>query len=65
MDERNEWKTIDLTKDEAYSLAEVVDTLLLDCIRSDAEIDSNQWLRNVIHAYEKLCDYSGYNGVTE
>jgi len=56
---------MDLTKDEAYSLAEFIDMQLLTYIRADTDIDSLQWLRNVIHSYEKLCDYSGYNGVTE
>lgn len=37
----------------------------LNYIREDTDIDSLQWLRNVVHAYEKLCEYSGYNGVTE
>ena len=56
---------MNLTKDEAYSLAEFVDMQLIDYIRADTEIDSIQWLRNVIHAYEKLCKHSGYCGMTE
>lgn len=24
-----------------------------------------EWLSNIIHAYEKLCKYSGYVGVTD
>lgn len=56
---------IDLTKAEAYSLAEFIDMNLIECIRSDTDVDSLQWLRNVIHGYEKLCAYGGYVGLTE
>lgn len=24
-----------------------------------------KWLKNMIHGYEKLCEYSGYNCMTE
>lgn len=54
-----------ITQDEAYSLAEFIDCNLISEIRNNAEIDSMQWLRNMIHAYEKLCRYSRYVGLTE
>ena len=56
---------IDLTKDEAYSLANHIDCTLLDTIRNDTDIDSMGWLINIVHAYEKLGKYSGYVGLTE
>jgi hypothetical protein len=56
---------IDLTKDEAYALADFIDTGLYDRIRNDVDIDSMKWLRNIVHAYEKLCLYSGYVGLTD
>lgn len=56
---------IELTKDEAYSLADFVCMNLIESIKNDPDCDSMQWLRNIIHAYEKLCEYSGYNGYTE
>lgn len=56
---------LDLTKDEAYSLADFVAMNIFTVIRDDVDIDSVQWLRNVVHAYEKLCAYSGYVGMTE
>ena len=56
---------IELAKDEAYSLADFICMNLIDSIRNDTEIDSMQWLRNIVHAYEKLCEYSGYKGYTE
>ena len=56
---------IDLTRDEAFSIAEFIDFNIIDNIRNDTDIDSIQWLRNMIHGYEKLCEYSGYCGVTE
>jgi len=54
-----------LTKDEAYAAAEMIDMDLLDYLRRDVDIDSMRWLIGIIHAYEKLRDYSGYQGVTE
>ena len=56
---------LDLTRDEAFSLAEHIDKTLLDEIRNDTDIDSMEWLRNMVHAYEKLCVFSGYVGLTE
>ena len=54
-----------LTKDEAYAIAEFIDCYLFDRIRNDPDADSLQWLINVVHAYEKLCAYSGFVGLTE
>lgn len=54
-----------LTEGEAYSIAQHIDETLLRTIREDAEIDGLQWLRNIVHGYEKLCRYSGYVGLTE
>lgn len=54
-----------IEKDEAYAICDVVAMTLYDLIRSDPDMDSLQWLRNVIHGYEKLCAYSGYIGITE
>ena len=58
-------KIDELTKGEAYSLADLIDMNLIDYIRNDTDVDSMEWLRNVVHAYEKLCKYSGYKGLTE
>lgn len=51
----------ELTKDEAYAVAELIDLNLLDTIRNDTDIDSMLWLRRIVHAFEKLCKMSGYN----
>ena len=56
---------MELTKNEAFAIAQHIDFTLIDTIRTDTDIDSMTWLRNIIHAYEKLCEYSGYVGVTE
>lgn len=56
---------IELTRQEAYAVADFIDANLYDAIRRDTDIDSMEWLRNVIHAYEKLCKGSGYIGLTE
>ena len=56
---------LDLTKDEAFALAEHIDFTLFDRIRDDTDIDSIYWLRSITHAYEKLCGYGGYVGLTE
>ena len=55
----------ELTKDEAFALCDFVDMNLITVIRDDDGIDSLRWLKNIIHAYEKLCTYSGYKGITE
>ena len=54
-----------LTKDEAYAIADFIDMNLIQVIRSDDDIDSMKWLKNIIHGYEKLCKISGYVGLTE
>lgn len=56
---------IDLTKDEAYAIAEFIDSNLFVAIRNDTEWDSVFNLRNLIHGYEKCCNISGYVGMTE
>jgi len=56
---------IDLTKNEAFSVAEFIDMNLIDTLHNNVDIDSMSWLKNMIHAYEKLCAYSGYLGFTE
>lgn len=55
----------ELTKGEAYAVAEFIDMNLFDAIRNDTDWDSVQNLRNLIHAYEKCCETSGYVGLTE
>lgn len=53
---------VNLTKDEAWNVAELIDLYLFQLIRDDPDhTDNIEWLRNMIHAYEKLCDYSDYN----
>ena len=54
-----------LTKAEAMAVANHIDSTLFQAIRDDTDIDSMTWLRNIVRAYEKLCAYSGYVGVTE
>ena len=55
----------ELTKTEAYAIAEFIDHTLIQEIRNDVDIDSMGWLRNMVHGYEKLCKYGDYQGVTE
>ena len=52
---------MELTKDEAYAVAELIDMNLITMIREDDGIDSMLWLRRIVHAFEKLCRYSGYD----
>lgn len=54
-----------LSKDEAYALAELADYTLIDYIRENCDVDSMEWLKNVVRGYEKLCEVSGYVGLTE
>ena len=53
-----------LTKDEAYAVAEFIDMNLIDLIKTDTGLDSVYWLSNMIHALEKLSEYSGYKPLT-
>lgn len=55
----------ELTKDEAYAVAEFIDSFIFDAIRSDLDWDSFQYLRNLVHAYEKCKVKSGYEGMTD
>ena len=56
---------MELTKDEAYAVADLISIDLIDRIRNDIDIDSMEWLMNIVHAYEKLCKFSGYVGLTD
>ena len=49
-----------LTKAEAASVADFIDFYLFDAIRKDSETDNMFWLVGIIHAFDKLCAYSGY-----
>lgn len=61
----NNAKRANLTKNEAYAIAEFIDLNLFPNIRNDEDTDSMEWLRNMVHGYEKLCELSGYEGLTE
>lgn len=54
-----------LSKNEAYAVAEFIDMNIFSAIRNDDEWDSSQALRNLVHAYEKCCEISGYVGLTD
>ena len=56
---------MELTKDEAYAIAEFIDSNIFDAIRNDVDWDSFKNLRDLCKGYEKLCDYSGYVGMTD
>ena len=56
---------MNLTTDEAYAIAEFIDGNIFEAIRTDTDWDSFQALRNLIHAYEKCCAFSGYVGCTD
>lgn len=56
---------MELTKDEAYAIAEFIDANIFDAIRNDTDWDSFQNLRNLIHGYEKCCKVSGFIGLTD
>lgn len=56
---------LELTKDEAFAVAEFIDMNIFSAIRNDTDWDSFQNLRDLIHGYEKCCSISGYVGVTD
>ena len=53
----------ELTKEEAYAIANFIDTYLFTSIRQDEEIDNLLWLKNVLNGYEKLCKFGEYEQV--
>lgn len=55
----------ELTRDEAYAIAEFIDFNIFNAIRNDPDWDSMYALRNLIHAYEKCCWLSGYLGASD
>ena len=57
-------RATEITPDEAYSLAELIDMDLIDHIRNDTDVDSMRWLINIVHAFEKLCKKSGFQSLT-
>ena len=45
---------IEITKDEAESLADLIECNLFDIIRNDMDIDGIQWLCNICSVFKKL-----------
>lgn len=44
---------IEITKSEAESLADLIETSIFDIIRNDVDIDSIKWLSNLMSIYKK------------
>lgn len=44
---------IEITKDEAESLVDFIETNIFDNIRSDEDVDSIEWLCNIMSVYKK------------
>lgn len=44
---------VEITKNEAASLAELIGLYLFSIIRDDIEINSMEWLCNMVSVYEK------------
>ncbi len=44
---------IEITKTEATSLADMIESSLFDIIRGDVDIDNIDWLCNVVSVYQK------------
>ena len=42
-----------ITKDEAVSLKDLIETDFFDSIRNDPDIDSLIWAKNILSVYEK------------
>ena len=57
--------TLELTKGEAYSVAEFIDFNLFTAIRNDVDWDNMRALRNLVNVYEKCCILSGYFGCAD
>lgn len=44
---------IEITKDEAESLVDYIEMNIFDIIRNDPDIDSIEWLANIMAVYQK------------
>ena len=44
---------IEITKDEAESLVDFIEMNIFDIIRNDPDIDSIEWLENIMAIYKK------------
>ena len=44
---------IEITKDEAESLMDFIEINIFDIIRNDPDIDSIEWLKNIMAVYQK------------
>lgn len=55
----------ELTKAEAYAVAEMIEFNIFEYIRNDTDFDSVACLANILSAYRKSCEYSEYRGLTD
>lgn len=53
----------ELTKAEAFAIANFIDAYLFTLIRQDEEADNIWWLKDVLDGFEKLCRFSKYGNV--
>lgn len=44
---------IEITKEEAESLIDLIEVTFFDMIRNDTEIDNMEWIVNIISIYQK------------
>lgn len=49
---------IEITKEEAASLKDLIELNLFNVIRNDVEVDSMRWLCNIVAIYKK-CEAGG------
>ena len=56
---------MELTKNEAFAIAEFIEMFLFDAIRLDTDWDNLYNLQSLIHGYEKCCEVGGYGGITD
>ena len=64
--EEMEGKTVEdtaLTEVEAYNIAEMIDLMLMQYIRSDPEFDNVMCLMSICDGFKKLCKIGGYTGI--
>ena len=48
---------IEIKKDEAESLMDLIETNIFTIIRDDVDIDSIEWLDNIMSVYRKCKEY--------
>lgn len=51
---------MEITKSEASSLCDFIETHIFNVIRDDPDIDNIAWLVNLMNVFQRAAEFSGY-----